>query len=264
MKNAVILTVVSLGLLLSSCTTYYYGAVKSYDDQIPQNDDGSFTTGKNDVVVTYSFVNFNGDVVFDIFNESDDPVFVNWNKSVLVTEDFAVQNRSTPRHATTYQFSNNNQVVEGADGMYVTKPQNTLFVPPHSHAAHSPIALYDVYNMKLPNSAYDKINVGGTEVRGKVFDPANSPLVFRTYLTIVNDRDKSETVFENLFYISSAFKTVSQDAVLMNFVKNRGDTFYTSEINSAGKTIGWISLIGLIVAGAALAPDSYVENPVYY
>lgn len=264
MKNTIILFVLALGLSLSGCSTYYYAAVNSFENRLPSNEDGSYSSEKNNVVVTYSFVNLNGDVVYEIFNESDDPVYVDWNKSVLVTEDLVAGNKNLPKNTTTYQFSNDQQMIEDETGEYVHVPQNTLFVPPHSRAGHSPIALGDIYNMKSPRVKYGTVNIGETKLKGLYYNPENSPLVFRSYLTIVNDRDKSETVFEDMFFISKAFKTVSKNNFLMNMMKNRGDMFYTSEINKAGKTLTWIGLIGLIAVGAAFAPEEYIENPDYY
>lgn len=269
MKTPLIILILLLSIALSSCNTYYYGVVQSYENRVPQNDDGSFTAEKDDVFITYSFVNQGGSVVYNIYNQSEDPVFVDWGKSVLIAEDQALQYSRGTTKTKTYQFSDSSRSVqEGGKGVAVEKiviPQDALFVPPHSRVSYSPILLYDVYNMKLPASAYQKVQVGGTTIKGVYFTPQNSPLLFRSYLTIVNSKTNAETVFEDIFYISSSYKTLSKNDILMRLVRERGDTFYDYEMNSGAKVLGWTAAIGLVVVAIVLAPEGeYVDTIDYY
>lgn len=57
MKNSIFVLILILSGLLSGCTTCYFTTVKSYENQLPQNDDGSFLAEKKDVKVVYSFQN---------------------------------------------------------------------------------------------------------------------------------------------------------------------------------------------------------------
>lgn len=270
MKTHLIFLILVAGFALSSCNTYYYSVVQSYENRVPQNDDGSFTTEQNDVFVTYSFVNYKGEVVYSIYNQSDDPVYVDWSKSVLIAEDNALQYSKVGGGRTkTYQFSDITNVV-ASEGKEITVdrivlPQDALFVPPRSRVNYSPIALYNVYNMRLPKSVYQKVQVGGTNVSGVYFTSQNSPLLFRSYLTIVNGKSNAETVFEDIFYISSSYKTLSQNNVLMRLVRERGDTFYGSEVNQAARTMGYIALLGVTIGGLFLLPESeYIDESFVY
>ena len=119
--------------------------------------------------------------------------------------------------------------------------------------------------MKLPASAYQKVQVGGTTIKGVYFTPQNSPLLFRSYLTVVNSKTNAETVFEDIFYISSSYKTLSKNDILMRLVRERGDTFYDYEMNSSAKVLGWTAAIGLVVVAIVLAPEGeYIDTIDYY
>lgn len=268
MKKLTYLLFVLSAFLFSSCNIYYYSTVSAYEQRVPQNDDGSFTTEKDDIIVTYSFVDKGGSVVYDVYNQSNDPVFVDWTKSVLIAEDHALQYSRSSGKTKTYQFSDISDVV-ASEGQSISVekivlPQDALFIPPHSRVSYSPVSLCNVYNMKLPKSVYKKVQVGGTDINGVYFTPQDSPLLFRSYLTVVNGKSYAETVFEDIFYISSAYKTLSKNDILMELVRKRGDTFYIYEKSRAGKIIGWTALIGLTTVGIIFAPDEgYVDYDYY-
>ena len=111
--------------------------------------------------------------------------------------------------------------------------------------------------------APEKVSIGGSTVKGIVFSPENSPLMFRTYLTVVDGNDQSETVFEDLFFISRAYKVNSANNFLMSYAKQRGDIYYFSETNTTGQVLGWTTAIVLVVGVAALTGGEIVEETSY-
>ena len=117
--------------------------------------------------------------------------------------------------------------------------------------------------MRLPKQHYEKVSIGGSTVKGIVFSPENSPLMFRTYLTVVNGNDQSETVFEDLFFISRAYKVNSANNLLMSYAKQRGDIHYFSETNATGQVLGWTTAVVLLVGVAALTGGEIVEENSY-
>ncbi len=274
MKNAIALLLIGFGLLTSSCTTYYFSTVDSYQNRIRSTENGYFSTEKNDIVVTYSFKELGGKVIYDVYNASDDPLFIDLSKSTLIAEDYAVQHSEN-----TLSFNEPEEFIENiADEISTdtsltsagdffgktTQSQGKLFIPPHSRTNFSPVSLYDLYNMRLPKQIYEKVRVGESEVRAALFSPENSPLMFRTYLTVVNDKDKSETVFEDIFYVSRAYRTTSSNAVLMRNVKQRGDIYYFSETNETARLLGWTAVgIATVVGAIALGEAEIVEDISY-
>ncbi|RNC64682.1 hypothetical protein [Proteiniphilum sp. X52] len=269
LKNAVLFLIVSLGLLTSGCTTYYYSTVQSYEKELLRNQDGSFRTSRNDLSVNYSFKDLGGKVVYEIHNESEDPVFVDWSRSVIIAEDYAVQLRDNNARfhgdvsTTTFHFSNTNySASSGSISGRVVLPQSDLFVPPHSKVVYSPMALSRILNLDIPAYLYRKRDIGLSSVRFINFTEEDTPLKFRSYLTIVNDRDKSQTVFEDVFFISEIIKTGSKNDLLSRDVQQRGDIFYIEIVNRNAVTAGWIVAGAAAVGGLILlAPHMPVEEP---
>lgn len=258
-----------LGVLLPGCKTYYYSMVQSFEEEIIQDENGSFCTSKNNLSVTYAFKNQGGNVVYEIHNESDDPVFVDWSRSAIIAEDYVQQLRDNNLrldgrvNSTTYHFSNSNYSTStGSISGSVVLPQNDLFVPPHSKATYSPMALSRVLNLDIPDNLYWTRDVGKSQVKYLTFNKQDSPLRFRSYLTIVNDRDKSLTVFENKFFISEIIKTTSRNNILSEDVMRRSDRFYIEIVNQNAVTIGWIAAGAAIIGGVILlVPHIDTEVP---
>ena len=249
------------GLFFSSCATFYYSTVRSLNDQIPQNEDGTFTVSNNNISVTYSFSTSDGRIVYEIHNKSDDPIFVDWSRSVLIAEDYAVQYRSSSAQidgrartrTTTYRFSGSDFASSTSHSTLtgqIVFPQNELFIPPHSRVSHSPLALSSVLDLDIPANLYERqdLAIGGM-ANVASFSKENTPLRFRSYLTIVNDRDSSHTVFENTFYISEIIRTGSRNNFLLNRANWFGNKFYIRVANRRAQTWG---IVAALTGGLAL------------
>lgn len=270
MKHIVIsLCLIFGGLFFSSCMTFYYSAVNSINNQVPKNEDGTFTVSKNDISVTYSFIASGGGIVYEIHNKSDDPIFVDWSRSVLIAEDYAVQYRSNRAqidgHArtttTTYRFTSSDFVSSTSHSSLtgqIVLPQTELFIPPRSRVSHSPLALSSVLELDIPASAYERQDLGiGVMANVATFSKENTPLRFRSYLTIVNDRDRSQTVFENTFYVSEIIRTGSRNNFLEQQTNRVGNRFYIPVVNRRAQNWGWAALAAgalalLIVIGSQI------------
>ena len=260
-------------LALSGCSTYYFTTVKPYNAPNQINKDGSYTSvSENKIEVTYSFRDRNGNIVFDINNRSDDPLFVDWNRSSLIIEHHAAnikKNQSRlPQNipVTIYQFGDVNApiVTDNRTGRVVL-PQDDLFIPPYTNVAFSPMSLSNVMNEKIvPDSLYLKKTIGVNTVKYIDFSEENTPLIFRSYLTIVNDRNETQTIFEDIFYISGIIHSGSADDLLMQDVRNRGDFFYLEAENKTVTTIGW-TVAGVAIVGGLvlLAPYSSPEPTTF-
>lgn len=268
-NNALLSLLIGMGFLLSACKTHFYPVVDSYQEGLFRNEDGSFGATRDSLSVTYSFKDSGGNVVYEIHNASSDPVFVDWSRSVLIAEDHAVQLRDNIARfdgraiTTTYQFSNSNYGVHTSDiSGQIVLPQNDLFIPPRSKIEYSPMSLSRILNLDiLPASLFQKRDVGYTPVKFVKFSEENTPLKFRSYLTIVNDRDKTRTVFEDQFFISEIVKTSSKNSLLDNDVMRRGDMFYIEKTNDNAVIWGWIATGAAVTAGIILLSPHLPEVP---
>jgi len=269
MKHFVVLLCLAFGsLFFSSCMTFYYSTVNSINNQVPQNEDGTFTVRKNDISITYSFSASGGGIVYEIHNDSDDPIFVDWSRSVLIAEDYAVQYRSNRARidgsartsTTTYRFTHSDFVTSTSHSSLtgqVLLPQNELFIPPRARVSHSPLALSSVLDLDIPSSAYERqamVNVA-------TFSKENTPLRFRSYLTVVNDRDRSQTVFENTFYVSEIIRTGSRNNLLQNQANKYGNQFYIPVVNRRATNIGWTAFGAGVTALFVIMFSNLTEMP---
>lgn len=265
-KWFVLHVVVGVSFVLTGCRTYFYPTIQSSEIGLYQLQDGSFETSKDNVFVIYSFKDSGGNLVFEIINESDDPVFVDWSRSVLIAEDRALQMRDNVARfqgsavTTTYRFSDSNYDVHSSSiSGNVVLPQNDLFIPPRSSVVYSPMVLSRVLDLDIPRSFYQKRDIGHSTVRYLKFSEESTPLRFRSYLTIVNDRDKTHTVFEDQFHVSEIVRTLTKNDLLHNDTYRRGDMFYIEKVNrgvvnASWAVVGVASLAGLIWMGVN-APD---------
>ena len=263
MKSTVYLLTLLSVFALSSCSTYYYSTVQSYENQLPQNEDGSFSNERDDIVITYSFQNENGDLVYDILNNTDDPYMVDWNRSVLIVEDQVTQIRSNKARldgevrTTTYRFGDQVDYGSGSVTGNILIPQNTLFIAPHSKIAYSPISLIGtVFNWGVVKNTFKKIKAANKEIEQLNFEEHNTPLKFKSYITLINDRDKSQAVFEDTFYISDYYHSGTFKTFDENFLK-RGNTFYIEERKGSGVLL-YGTLGALVVASFIIKPETPV------
>lgn len=240
MKSTLYLLTLLSVVLLSSCSTYYYSTVQSYENQLPQNEDGSYTHEKENIALTYSFQNESGDMVFDIINKTDDPYMVDWERSVLVLEDNVLPIKSDRARlsgdvrTTTYLFGDDVAYGSGSVSGSVVIPQNKLFITPHSKVAYSPISLMGtVFNWNTIKNTFRKINAANNEIGHLNFEEQDTPLKFKSYITLINDADKTQTVFEDTFYISDYYRSRSFETFDENSLR-RGNTFYIVEKKGRG------------------------------
>lgn len=269
-RNITLALITGLVLLTSfSCTTYYYSTVRPYGSETLQNEDGSFQTKtpRRDLSVTYSFKDLDGKIIYKIHNDSDDPVFVDWSRSVIIAEDHAVQLKNNEAYfqgdanTTTYRFSDSDYAFSSGNiSGTVVLPQTDLFIPPHSKIEYSPMELSRILNLEIPAYLYQKRNIGNSEVSFANFTEENTFLKFRSYLTLINDRDKSQIVFEDTFFISEIIKTGSKNILLTRDALQRNDFFYIEDINKSAVNTGWI-VAGVAVAGGLILLAPHVHEP---
>ncbi len=212
---------------LSGCATYYYSSVQSNDDTLVQAEDGSFINNDSNVVVTYSFSELNGGFIYQIENRSDDPISVDWNKSVVSVEDKVYQdvNRGNISGSVTSQHVPNYSIASISGK--VELPNERLFIPPGEKTSYTPIAISQFFNLnKIPKSSFEKGYIGVSIVRTAQFTKDDSPLVFRSYLTIVNEKDQTERVIKDEFYIAHVTRTKERPLGLTATAREQKNHFY--------------------------------------
>ena len=236
----------ALLICLSSCSSYYYSFLSSNDMIGEKNDKYEFTQENDTLRVTYNFYGENAPVHITLYNKLPDTLYVDWAHSALV-----IDNESTSYAPEYYEGS-------------------VQMIPPYSKLDNTPIHLSDFIFDQIPRDKfeveeYTKFNGDTIKLPSMLFSEENSPLRFRSYISIFpelkNDDAPSYRVFERSFYVSkliSAGKTKPSD--FEPAMTHDGDFFYTSNHRSE-RTAIVIGAIAISAAGlfidVAASPDSY-------
>lgn len=258
--------IISIGLLLSSCNTYYYSTI--HRASYPQEDrpETGYNAVKEKVEIAYYFQGNNGDVIIEVINTSDQPVYVDWKRSALIADNVANEyagnnavvygstNTSTYFYATTDDNAGYASSESSFSGNIVL-PKSTSFIPPGSKIVHVPISLSKVQNLNLPKEIYRKGKYKGKKMRYVQFTQYNTPLRFRSYITLYSDTDKTHFAVEDNFFLSGIMHTKLKPRSVHNLI-DEGNTYYYRVSKGYGLKTASIFLgpLALIAIASIVSP----------
>jgi hypothetical protein len=142
-----------------------------------------------------------------------------------------------------------------------TLPASMDFIPPHSHITKSPMGVTNRSIEGIPDSAVKKIRVptgdgGSYMVRQSSFTEDNSPIRFRSYLTIsVGEAGARPAVYEHSFYVSELQSTILEPGNFGFNLQQRGNRYYIREETGFGRAATGFGVIAgtAVIEGAAAA-----------
>jgi hypothetical protein len=121
----------------------------------------------------------------------------------------------------------------------VILPKNVAFLPPHSQVSKTMTKINSRSFQYIADSLFAKTKLpsgyGGEAVKVKMakFEKTNSPLVFKSYLTLytLNGNTPKFTAYQNDFYVSKVIRSSFGPENFEGFGDGRGDYFYISGSN---------------------------------
>lgn len=247
--------------LLGSCTSYYYSKISSNDTTGIKDENGYFVTGNDSILIVYSFAGEDAPVTITVVNHTNQPVYVDWQKSALIINDEAVNYKAekitteTNYQSMTYK-GNYIDYTTGKERTTTTYPRDMSFIPPYSRNSHTPLRLSDFPFDTIPQRHYRttkfaKSNNEIVTVKTVGYAEPESPLRMRSYLTLyIPDGDRDIImVSEQTFYLSQLIKT--GNIAPSNFAdNNRGDFFYVRKEKGTGAKIFFTAVAIGAVDGA--------------
>lgn len=256
---------------LSACSSYYYSTLRSDDGTGIRDEAGDFVQENDTVRISYSFNGEDAPISITVQNKSEVPLFVDWTRSSLIIDETATSYYDTnmPVSGSTESQSvamgDGYHDSEGSFDGHLSVPKGIDFIPPRSRVERAPLRLSAFTFDEIPKEAYVveqmKVASGSTvKVRSKTFTEADSPLRFRSYLTLyagdLQGTARKTMVFERQFYVSRLLKTgnVPPDR-LEEGQRRSGDLFYVHK--KKGGKLGGI-LMGSIAVGATAGAVSVV------
>lgn len=259
---------------LTSCSTYYYSTLSAGDGMMEKDDFGDFFYEDDSIKVVYNFFGYNLPVKILVINNSDEPIYVDWQRSALIMDNFATsynQNKAIFDGQIETNTLNYNRNLAGTDGRVtggIQLPEGVSFVPPKSRIDHIPTTMSDFRFHNIPGKSFVIKSFATSEqkparVKTMHFAEFNSPLRFRSYLTIYrgypNPEKSKPFVLDQTFFVSDLMKsgTVKPSDVL-SYTSERGDFFYYKKVKGSafGNTVGVIALCGV-----SLFLEAVIDSP---
>lgn len=244
-----VLSVVAL-FSLSSCSSYYYSVLESNDTIGEKNGNRDFVIENDSVFISYCFYGEDAPISITVYNKMDEPLFVDWQRSALIIDDVAtsyyqekapIQGQTESSYSgDAYRWNRNYSITDGySAGSFageIALPKGVSFIPPKSKVESTPLRLSNFPFDQIPKDQYTrqkfaKSNSSVVTVRVKKFTEEDTPLAFRSYLSLYTaDQDNGKrkySTFESSFYVSQLIKTGNVSPASFDAGKKQaGDFFY--------------------------------------
>jgi hypothetical protein len=272
MKTLFFTALIICSFILTSCSRYQINVISSTNTNKNQQT-GDFEFENDSVKISYSFYGPNAPVDVNVYNKLDNPLYIDWEKSAVIIGDKAISYASSDIGITgnvdaqtnTYRGRNpvygNPSYTTGSINAVASLPQHSTFLPPHSQGGNSSVHLTSGF-LDIPDSAYSKakmLNIfqdssNMEKVKLANFESANSPLVFKSYLTLylVNGTEVKPIAYQQDFYISRSFTTLTEPQNFSGYEQKRGDYFISSKPTEYAGIATGLGVAAAIGAGAAI------------
>jgi hypothetical protein len=267
-----------IAMIFASCRSYQINTVSSAN--MRKNDStGVFIVENDSLTIRYSFSGNNAPVNVEVFNKLNEPMVINWERSALVVKDKAYSyvddnlkiTGETSGSSVNYAANRNSwgdvRYNTGTLNANIKLSKNESFLPPHSQMGRSIFVLGQIPLKEIDKSAFNKTtfidNDGITKIYSKTanFSIANSPLKFKSYLTLYTFKDNQPRPFvnEQEFFISNVTKLNLNPRNIPQFSNNPGDIIINSKSTGFAKTMAAVGAIGA-VSGLAAADAAVNEK----
>jgi hypothetical protein len=205
---------ICLVLTFTSCRKTIYQVLETSSDDVKmQNSQLVFEDAA--LKLTYDFWSNSGQVKFLLYNKTDKPLFIDWDKSHLVYNGISYEYWTDSEKTNSFLKTNSSSVtsIVGKTMSVVsnskttfgettkTKPKKVVHIPAKSSL--------EVNNFSIQGTAYFNCDfkIKAPLLKNmvtKTFDKTTSPTVFRNYITYSDNvqLDNIKTI-DNEFYVSS-------------------------------------------------------------
>ncbi|MNJ97116.1 hypothetical protein D3C87_148580 [compost metagenome] len=251
-------------LSLTSCSKYYISTISSTN--MPRNEKtGEFQLENDTVKIFYSFAGESAPVKVTVHNKLSVPLYVDWAKSSLIYQGKALSYipQQMAFAADLSLISANGSYLSFANGDIkgqLESPKDIAFIPPNTSIETTTLFLNTPIFMGFSDSLYKEKEMlnsanGLTKVKSGNFTKSNSPLIFRSYLTLFSKEGDlvKPFAFDQEFYVSKSVRTYVKPQNLTDYSENNLNVFYISKKTKYGKIMGPVAVIGVIAGAAAIA-----------
>jgi hypothetical protein len=235
--------------ILSSCANRQFITVQS---SLARDRGKGFVFKTDSVEIAYQFRGDGGSIQIDVQNKTTKPMFVDWSKSTIIMNgkvnaywknDYSVHGRTRGQTVAIYGDNTiGRQRIKGRiSGMSVMD-----IIPPNSMLSKTPVRLVSRF-VRQDNAKMEPISdKNNQKVFRSRYDSLNSPVQFRSYLTISSATDfKTVSTFDQAFWVSSI--ALGRKS-LSGKIDDTTTTFYVKNKRNFGVPIAAAIIIGTLVA----------------
>jgi hypothetical protein len=206
--------------------------------EVRQNQANEFVVENDSLELSYNFNGQDGPIKMRIRNKLQQPMYIDWKRSALIINDHAVNYSSSKMviegslSITSYDFTRDLSSTWGRVNATAQLPPDLEFIPPQTYVTKKLMGVTNQTLEQLPDSIFTKRRIpitgdgpGYEIIKEAFFTARTSPLVFRSYLTVmVGDTLPRAVSYQHNFYISELIKMSNSPNVLNG--NSRGDRFY--------------------------------------
>lgn len=254
-----------LVLSLTSCSKYYINTVSSIN-MLKNKETGEFLLENDSVKISYGFAGKDAPVHVKVYNKLMVPVYVDWARSSIV---FNGKAKSFVPEAIKFSGSISTDtrnisglsLAESTMQGTVQAQKEVTFIPPNS-GIEATVQVFEHELFKhFSDSLYKETDYlstaqGTMKVKAGNFDSSNTPLAFRTYLTLfIQDGQKNTPfAFDKEFFVSKSIRTSGRPQNFFEYSLPSGDVFYNSSTTAYGKTMTGVGVAAALGAAAIVQP----------
>lgn len=270
MKNIALFLVVIAGL--SSCRSYQMSTLSSSNTR-KIDSTGVFNLENDSLIISYNFTGDNSPVNVEVYNKLNEPVYVNWERSSLIIGDKAYSygddeikiDGSTSNISSGYGRKGS-VFSDGTISATAKFSKNESFIPPHAKIDRTTNVLAQVGIAEIDPTLFKKKKMtyingeGQVNIKEADFSAENSPLKFKSYLTLYTLKDNQPKTFalQQDFFVSSVVKSASDPKNLIEYNNSPGNVILNAKTTGYGKTA---AVVGLVTAAGALGvADAAINN----
>jgi len=241
-----VLFLLGIILSLSPCkATHYFSTISSSDTKLKKTESGILIFENDTLSISYSFHGKDAPIQISIYNKTNEPLYIDWQRSAIIIDKIATSyNKQKMKiegglYTNTTNINNYFSETSGSFSGVATLPKHISFIPPQSGIDHSSLKISDTNfnynaiskNKKIGPWTKKVIRAKGsnkpTDLYSVSLNEADSPLKFRSYLSLYLGEKMSPMPIDVSFYLSDVTK--SDKIPPSNMIKgdfSRDDSFY--------------------------------------
>jgi hypothetical protein len=224
-------------LSLSACSPWQYMTVSS--SQLTRNDINQFVFENDTLRLTYDIAGGDGQVKLRVFNKTNQPITINWQRSAFIRNRQTVSflNKDVIIHGHTVTYSRYSQNFIGSFAF----PDSAGFIPPGSEisddlpslAKTGPLQIYLPDSLPQKKLA-DPNGINSIKFRQVHYDETNSPIRFSSYITFSIGHDNKEFSLTNNFYVSEVYQADGGPGIFSLYHGHGDQIFIHQKTNNTG------------------------------